>query len=405
LSAILTANDVPQSAIDWMAANGCNTLKKLANWTESVATIKDDLLDLTPAKDSRPALASLRQSWREAEALVARGVKRGAEGLPDEASDDPLPQAVQDALEQAFSKKYSWQLEPRWSPCDSLLGRIKREFERQSVTLFAVARVRSLTTTSKSGEAKRTRLSDKIYLAEEDDAVTLDNPLGEDTLRHRLYQLQIMANAWSIVGCREITVAAGSPTIYCHWQDACKYVQEMRDRTEHLCGSFDESSIVSYFTRCEETIRAAAIELHRKDKKADLPWGPTVIEAMRTKNYIWSETKDLLRRRSSSSSGGQAQRGMAPPPGELGLRSVPKASSAPPPTAKAKPGTAKTLPDGKIICKKFNDARGCTSTCPSGHSHVCDILISTTNGARACGARHSRRKHDAVKDGHPVPRS
>ena len=52
--------------------------------------LKEFLLDLTPSKDSRPALAALKQAWREADAQVQRTVKRSAEGLADDVIDDVI---------------------------------------------------------------------------------------------------------------------------------------------------------------------------------------------------------------------------------------------------------------------------------------------------------------------------
>ena len=50
--------------------------------------------------------------------------KRSAEGLDPERADEPLIHSVQQALENNFSAKYCWQLEPKYQPSNSMLGRI-----------------------------------------------------------------------------------------------------------------------------------------------------------------------------------------------------------------------------------------------------------------------------------------
>ena len=45
---------------------------------------------------------------------------------------------------------------------------------------------------------------------------------------------------------------------------------------------------------------------------------------------------------------------------------------------------------GQEICKAWNDARGCTSPCPRGKIHVCDVLVD----GRVCGkSGHARWGH------------
>eukprot|EP00969_Alexandrium_andersonii_P317057 14007536-Alexandrium_andersonii.AAC.1 len=76
--------------------------------------------------------------------MVARAVKRNAEGLADEAVDGPLPDSTQKSIEATFASYYHWELEPRLQPCDSLLGRCKREAGKRAPAMFAAARARSL---------------------------------------------------------------------------------------------------------------------------------------------------------------------------------------------------------------------------------------------------------------------
>ena len=62
LEALLKSNKVPQNVSDDMAKLGCNTMKIFANWVDARAEIQKELLDHTSAKDSKSALAGLKQA-------------------------------------------------------------------------------------------------------------------------------------------------------------------------------------------------------------------------------------------------------------------------------------------------------------------------------------------------------
>ena len=95
---------------------------------------------------------------------MARGLKRAAEGLSDEALDEPLQPDVQKALEKVFAETYRWQLPAANMPSDSLLGRGKREFERRQPSMLAVGRAKSLAASQRSTPVKRRRISDELQL-------------------------------------------------------------------------------------------------------------------------------------------------------------------------------------------------------------------------------------------------
>ena len=79
-----------------------------ASWCDKKEEILDTLLKTVSGRaDDRGCLAALKQSWREAEAIVARQVKRGAEGLSEEQLDDPLPHSLKEQVEKTFSAYYS----------------------------------------------------------------------------------------------------------------------------------------------------------------------------------------------------------------------------------------------------------------------------------------------------------
>ena len=132
-------------------------MKQFANYVDAASELKSEILAKTDLRDNRGALASLKQSWRECEAIVARGIKRGAEGLTEEAVDDPLAAHLQDSIERAFQDFYKWTLAATRRGCDSLLGRVRREFEKWSPSVLAALKVRSLATTTRGAITSVTR--------------------------------------------------------------------------------------------------------------------------------------------------------------------------------------------------------------------------------------------------------
>ena len=138
---LLKSNLVPDECIKLFERDGCVNLKLLAKWAPDRITMQTLVLDKCQScKDSTQALAGLLTSVDEATAMVVEVNKRSAAGLDPEMADEPLIHSVQQALEKKFSAKYCWQLEPKYQPSNAMLGRIKREFDKNSPTIFNVLR-------------------------------------------------------------------------------------------------------------------------------------------------------------------------------------------------------------------------------------------------------------------------
>ena len=137
-------------------------MKLFANFVDQAAEIKSEIMDKTTLGGNRSALSALKQSWRECEAIVARGIKRGAEGLQEEAIDDPLAAHVQDSIERTFNAYYHWTLSASRRASDNTLGRFRREFEQCTPTVSAALKIKSLAQASKGADSKKHRLSDDV---------------------------------------------------------------------------------------------------------------------------------------------------------------------------------------------------------------------------------------------------
>eukprot|EP00972_Heterocapsa_arctica_P036578 5383756-Heterocapsa_arctica.AAC.1 len=78
-------------------------------------------------------------------------------------------------------------------------------------------------------------------------------------LQARVQAYDLLGLAWAMSGCFEVKV--GDETFrYCHWQCCARYLNDMRDRAFPLLDPYTESSVIDYATKCEETLRAFAIE-------------------------------------------------------------------------------------------------------------------------------------------------
>lgn len=406
LQALLGANNVPREVQDAMATLGCTTVKIFANWVESRSEIQEHLLNACAAhRANRAALAGLKQAWREADALISRGVKRGMEGLSEEALDDPLPHPVQTLMEKEFTDHYHFELEPRFQGSDSLVGRLKREADKRSPSMFSVTRVRSLAHANKVGDPKRHRLAESLLLELDDPHALLDDS-SADRLRTRLYQYTVLANTWALTGCCLVDTPTGK-VAFCTWPEAIRYVQMLRDKSEHLIDKYSESSVVSYLLRTEEDLRAKAIELARK-KTDPISWGQALERVAKDYSHLWQDNKDALR-------GSRPTKERDPPKGgrEQGRdrrdtrRRTPEPRRQPPPpaTPEKRPRVDKLTAThlGKIpLCKPWNDSRGCQKVCPKGDVHGCDILLDS---GKACGSKdHTRQQHDSGKHGEAARR-
>ena len=108
LRALLASKGVADEVTQWLVDSGCKHVATFANWVDDKKELKASVLDKTPKADDPAQLAYLRQAWREADAVTARGIKRTAEGMATEELDAPLDPDFQQQLETAFRKQYDW---------------------------------------------------------------------------------------------------------------------------------------------------------------------------------------------------------------------------------------------------------------------------------------------------------
>jgi hypothetical protein len=269
LRALLTKNGVHTDVIAHLPNLGLITIKNLANAADERKEIKANIMVYIPGdadvngtrvahKDNIGELSKVKQAWREAESIVSRQLKRSADGIAEEVMDEPLPQEVQEDLVNAFKTFYKFDIVLKRMGCDSLLGRIKREFDKGQLTIFPLSRVRSLAHVAKDNGAKRERVGNVIMeFLESGDMIA---PMDQQKIFSLFQQLDILAMTWAVAGSHEVTVN-NAQVKYIHWQDAVEYVQNIKERAiVYLTTSHDEDSVCQIVTQVDAVFRGKAIE-------------------------------------------------------------------------------------------------------------------------------------------------
>ena len=414
LRTLLIKHGVTEAVVLWLVSAGCRDIPTFANWVDDKAELKQEAIDKTASKDDRAQLASLKMAWREAEALTARGVKRTAEGMPTVDPDTPLDPDLQQQLETCFRKTYDWpRILARQMGSDSLLGRVRREFEKRQPSMLAVMRVRSLARSQRGHAPKTSRLSEHVHLTLGPDYADEGEP-GVANLYTFLTNLQVLANTWAVAGCFEADVGPAGATTkarFAHWADTSEYQLRVAEEAHQRLVAHSEASVLHYVTVVEEELRVRAIELVRGTSQA--AWGEALLRVVSESSHLWQDRKELLLPRRSfnpppagapvppKAPGTQKPPAIQPPPGRFDAKVPPKAPPAGQAPGRKRWATSKTTSGNWVICKKFNDGRGCSNrACPDGYAHVCDVILASSQ--RPCQAKdHNRAAHDPHRHGMP----
>ena len=219
----------------------------------------------------------------------------------------------------------------------------------------------------------------------------------------------ILVKTWGIVGCFDVQfqpedAPSKRSMKYLSWCEAEQYKFEFIDQISRLRTRYTDASILQFLNDCEEAFRSKAIELARSSEQ--YPFGYALLKVIKVEASIWQMHRDTLILRSEVHRQGlgaffdtaaprltKKQRKEAkesreirkPRPNrqEQGLKLSPNAASG------GKVMTVTELSDGRGICKRFNDNRGC-SRGDCKYAHVCDVKLQSN---KACAAKHPRTEH------------
>ena len=184
-----------------------NTLEDYANLDDpdKIQPILSGIRDKVDAtKGNLGQLSRLRTCWndirKQLEAADVVAVK-APEPAEEEDVDRPLDRPTQRKLMSDWTATYSEALwhEGQHTPCDSLVGRVHREFEAQAMTLLLISKVRTVLMDKKPKERKTVPISGSgvtLTVDAEDQTVALSS------VYEYFMGLTVLMNAWSHVGTR-----------------------------------------------------------------------------------------------------------------------------------------------------------------------------------------------------------
>ncbi len=410
--------EVRADVIEYLRSSSCLSFEDFANWVDVAGEVKDVILQKSPAKDDLGQLARIKQAWKEITAIVDRRNKRKAEGMSVEDPDEPLDSDIQKSVIATFNSAYGWPgLSNEEMGSDSLLGRIRRECEKQQPTMFSIDRTKSMAKAMRSASTRKSKLSELVMMeVRAEDGVQVSDL---NQVSHPLYKFfdkcKVFFNTTAVAGCFDITWH-GKTMKYVHWAQVHQYQSVLARRSWMLVGRFSDEAIVVCVTAVEEQFRSKAIELTRGED--NVPWGMALVEAQKTNVEVWREVMDLLGIGGvpapfavlDQPSGQGTEQPLTPPPPtrpdkwprpEPKVRPIKAVADTEVPRKQWK--TANMIAQNWKICKKFNDKRGCKGkTCPDGNANVCDVVIT---GNKVCArSDHNRAQHDPQKHGAPMRR-
>ena len=278
--------------------------------------------------------------------------------------------------------------------CDSLLGRIKREFDRGQITIFPLGRVRSLAHVAKETPAKKRRLAPDVLVEFENDEAYSDEK-NANKVFFLCNQLDVLATTWAVAGCYDTAAKdkQGNPVKFVHWQDACEYVEEIQKRAIRLLATSKEASVVTFMLDLDAHLRAAAVEMIRAEEVDG--YGEALKAVLKSEHHIFRDFEDnvepkfvgniaggpwIERARQRLNWGAQKQRDNRPTksPGAKGGKKGNKNKKGD--KGKGKGG----------ICSAFNSPSGCNKrNCEKEH-----LCSARTKDGKFCNSRkHGRANH------------
>ena len=122
--------------------NGITSVPMFSKCVDSEKELKPAFITPTAQANSMAESSKLKLAWEAACLLTEKVLKRGPETDLDSLHDldTPLAPAIQEDLEDRFTKVYSWNGFPSaMVGCDSLLGRVNREFLVAKPSMFRIA--------------------------------------------------------------------------------------------------------------------------------------------------------------------------------------------------------------------------------------------------------------------------
>ena len=390
-----------------LRASHCTNLQIFANYVDKKEEIKGSILQGTAVENDSSVLAKLKMAWRQAEAIVERGIKRTSEGLSEECHDEPLDSGIIVTVNEEFKRAYGWTRLPLDRLLsDNLFGRVYREFQCGKLTLMPVLKVKSAASSQHRAPSQRRKLGEDLALVFAASAEDEDAACGSLLVFCDL--LEILVSSWALAGAHKVTYQNNSVR-FVYWPDADGYLKHIKSTATPLLIPYTESSVLAYVLAVEEMFRMKAISLVRGDD--EVPFGIALSSVIDRYGSYWDHKKDLLVKRnprqpvdagssSSAYDNGKGGKGGKNPKGggkaDTRVKLEPRQEDG---AFKKNWQTYRYDSQNNVICSAYNDNRGCKQSCPWKQTHCCDVLLSNN---KICGSRsHGRRQHLVHRDGAP----
>jgi len=159
LSEILSECAAPAALSTFLKTEGLTTCALFYDCVKNIDDLEGKVAArLVPAASSLRDLSVIRTVWRRAKVEAEKALS-GSVDAPED-WEIPLNPTTKNALTSKSAAAYGTVFRARKMPCDSLLGRVYREREKQCLTAFPLGRVRSLATSPQTKE--RQLLGNKV---------------------------------------------------------------------------------------------------------------------------------------------------------------------------------------------------------------------------------------------------
>jgi hypothetical protein len=329
----------------------------------------------------------------------------------EENLDDPLTNADKDNLLRSFKATYKIVLRPSECPTANLMGRAFKECKARTNTFVQLPKVKSLI----SAQLKESVSKEKIgHLTVSFGGDTGNTPVPVEGVLDFISRLEILTNAYAISGTTICDDLDGNP-MWCSLQEAHDYVLQFKDALKRIHVSkaieADETmrkavvdKVQNEQMRLGAALREVSIEyrslLQGNDRKGKGNAGNDGGKGDSQKDRTIADLKRKLQQQQANMGKG-GKYGQHTPQQHLtqggGKGNFSNFGSLLALTDYKKPRKTgdKNLPDGRQICKRWNDKRGCeqkAGRAPCHHVHACDVVIDD-HGSLCMSTEHNRLGH------------
>ena len=208
LKSLMETVKVDARVITYLMEYGLESISDLAGfftkdtYADGVVT---DVLNLIPdikadPKTLRLQTARLRSAWQLAEAETTSAVQKHGSGDPDGFDwDHPLDPDLKATTTKNYEDHYHLKHAPECTPSDSLFGRVYREFNKRTISLYPLYKVRTTSNSQPLLElSKKRKLGNGISLTLDADEPRSDTAIV--TALQLLLALQTLCVAWAMAG-------------------------------------------------------------------------------------------------------------------------------------------------------------------------------------------------------------